>query len=946
METADFLSLVLAREGVRCVAAVLPDGKMRHMFFHTNDEAAHAIKQLDARGLSVYFACATFIKQGSRAGANALAARSFWLDIDCGAGKPYASAKEGVRALSAFCTTVALPLPTIISSGNGIHAYWTLTADVEPSLWRKIAQHLRMAAQIEQFEVDNARTTDIASILRPVGSHNRKGEPKPVRQVNVAEDIELSVFAYTLQQHLSAAGVSEEAAPTDLNSDLSAGQEYPPAFAERIANGCGVMAMMRDSQGNLDQPTWYAMLGVLAFCEDGEELAHEWSAGHPQYTAEETSTKLAQASKFRPTTCQKIATCQSAVCSGCRHAGNIKSPIVLGFETQPVPVQTSTEDEEQLLELPDGYRWAPLRQGQEPSLQYSLLDADGNTVWFPFCHALFYPIARIRTPEGMVMEIEMEVRNGQKKQFTIPCSTIARGGADLAYELGKHEIVASGPRMKPQIEAYLQRWLDRNRTRAEEIVTYGHFGWHEDDFLVGQTLITPAANKRVLLGGDAKVMANYLGERGSFEVWRDVVNEAYNYPGQEGLQYLIVTAFAAPLLKLFKQYGGVTVYAHSEGSGVGKTTAQRVGLSAWGNWSALQLTDKQVTVTGLYNTIGALCNLPVVFDELTNMNNGFASDLVYNVSNGQGKVRANKDGTLQLSPHKWATIMMASGNTLLTEKVSVHRANAEAELSRIFEFSLEAQSRLTPARANELFPLLADNYGHAGRMFAEYVVRNRDKVTQILSKVQQQFNTEVEILQNERFWSALHCCQLVALKICNQLGILSFPIAPFKQWIGDQLTLNRIQRKEVANDPIEIFGRMLADHWQGILVTQGEGDMRKNLSAEVLQHPKGTLHGRAILPLDPNERAVLLLNSATIREWCNKKGCSLKEMFAAVIGAGLCRARQERYSLGRGTNQYGPVSSQVKCWVIELSRLSGMVDPAIAQKLKVVDSTAIGEGGA
>lgn len=939
METVDFFSHVLPHAGLRCVIAALPKG-WKQMFFQSNAEAANAAKELDARGITTYFGCSSFAKSGSRAGANVEASRAFWLDVDCGADKPFTTAKDGLRALHVFANSVGLPLPTVIASGNGLHAYWTMVDDVAPDRWRNSAQLLRIATHNEGFAVDNSRTTDIASVLRPVGTHHRKADPKLVKLAHKAEPLTHEFFVSVLQQYVLESGLDMPAGPaSDLNSDLTGGQEYPPAYAERIANGCGVMRQMRDSKGNVDQPTWYAMLGVLAFCEDGEDLAHEWSSGHKDYSADETDAKLAQASKFRPTTCSKISSLQSATCAGCRHAGKIKSPIALGLQTPPTPVQIAPAKP---LELPDGYRWAPLRVGQEPSLQFSLPDADGNTVWVPFCHTLFYPITRIRTPEGMMMEIEMVVKENHTKRFNIPCGTIARGGSDLAFELGRYEIVPSTPRMKPQIEAYLQRWLDRNRTRAEEIATYHHFGWHDDSFLVGQQLITPNGTKPVLLSGDAKVMAGYLGTKGSFEVWRDVVDEAYNYPGQEGLQYLIVTAFAAPLLKLFRQFGGVTVYAHSEGSGVGKTTAQRAGLSAWGNWQALQLTDKQVTVTGLYNTIGALCNLPVVFDELTNMNNAFASDLIYNVSNGQGKVRANKDGTLQLSPHKWSTFMMASGNTLLTEKVSVHRANADAELNRVFEFSLSSATRLAPSRANELFPLLADNYGHAGVMYTEYLVANREKITQTLFKLQQQFNAEADVLQNERYWSALQCCQLVALKICIHLGILRFPIAPFKQWILEQLALNRIQKGEVANDPLEIFGRMLADHWQGILVTQGEGDMRKNLSAEVLQHPRGTLHGRAILPLDPNERAVLLLNSGTIREWCNRRGCSLKEIFSAVVSSGLCHPKQERYSLGRGTNQYAPVSSQVKCWVIDLAKLSGMLDPAVAQKFRVIDGRDAG----
>lgn len=936
VETVEFFSLVLPDEGFRCIVTPNPKGTgMVQMFFENNEQAASASQRIDAKGATVYFGCATFVTAGNRKSENALGARSFWLDIDCGAGKPYANAREGVIALHAFCAKVGLPLPLIVASGVGLHVYWTLTESIDADTWRETAHLLRSVAQHHELRVDNSRTTDIASILRPVGSHHRKADPKRVKVVHAGSAVEHKSFHETLQEHVLAQGVvgQDTSSGPSLNSDLIGEESYPPAYGERIVNGCGVVRHMRDEQGNVDQPTWYAVLGVLAFCEDGEELAHEWSSGHPQYTKRETAFKLAQASKYKPTTCAKMSGIQPDICAVCPHAGKIRSPIALGFVTPEVPVKN---EQDEVITLPDGYRYAPFRQGMEPTLQYSLIDGDGNTVWIPFCDTLFYPISRIKTPEGYQMELEMHVRAGQKRRFTLDCGTIARGGSDLAYELGRREIVPLFSKMKPQIDQYMHKWMDRLRTRAEEISTFHHYGWHEDGFLIGKSLITETGERQVLLSGDAKVREHAFGTKGSFKVWKEVIHTAYNYPGQEGLQYLVTTAFAAPLLSLFQQYGGIVVYAHSEGSGVGKTTAQRAGLSAFGDWEQLQLTDKQVTINGLWSTVGAFCNLPVMFDELTNQPNWFASELVFNMSSGQGKVRAKQDGTLQQNNAKWSTIMMASGNTMLTEKVSLHRANADAELSRLFEFSLSNTSRLSPNEAAQLFPKLKLNYGHAGVKFVTYVIQNRSKIEQALVAVQQAFNAEAGIAQQERYWSALQACQLVALKICNKLGILDFPVEPFKAWILEQLGVNRVQKMEVANEPLEIFGRMMADHWQGILVTKGEGDVRKNLLAEVVQHPKGTMHGRAILAMEPNERSMLMLNTATIREWCNKRGCSMKEIFSAVVKAGICDPNQEKYSLGRGTGQYNPITSQVRCWVIDLAKMSSVLDRNIAQRLRVI----------
>jgi hypothetical protein len=295
--------------------------------------------------------------------------RSFWLDIDCGDGKPYATAKEGVVALHAFCAAVGIPMPLTVASGNGLHAYWTLTEDISVEQWRDTAMMLRLATQYNEFHVDNSRTTDVASVLRPAGSHHRKADPKKVRVVHAGAPVAHQVIHSALQEHLTALGFNPqvESSSSNLNSDLTGGQEFPPAYAERIVNGCGVMQQMRDTNGNIDQPTWYAMLGVLAFCEDGEQYAHAWSSGHPNYSEQETATKLSQASKYKPTTCAKISSCAPDVCKLCRHNGQINSPIALGFQTQAAPVVTAAA---QQIEMPEGYRWAPLLGGKGLGLRY------------------------------------------------------------------------------------------------------------------------------------------------------------------------------------------------------------------------------------------------------------------------------------------------------------------------------------------------------------------------------------------------------------------------------------------------------------------------------------------------------------------------------------------------------------------------------------------------
>jgi hypothetical protein len=327
-----------------------------------------------------------------------------------------------------------------------------------------------------------------------------------------------------------------------------------------------------------------------------------------------------------------------------------------------------------------------------------------------------------------------------------------------------------------------------------------------------------------------------------------------------------------------------------------------------------------------------------------------ASALVFSVSSGRQKKRLSSDGSIRKNNSNWSTIVMASGNNLLSEKLSLHRANAEAELSRLFEFTMRAKSKLTPNEAADLFPLLLDNYGHAGIKFARHLVDNYDAVEAKLLKAQQLFNTVAGVTQTERYWSALQACVIVALKICRQLDLVGFEEAPLLKWIVDRVGDNRKQRIEAVADPLEQLGTMMADLWDGILVTAGEGDMRTSppQDAKVLKDPRGTLVGRAIMAREkhPLDRSVVLLNVAAVREWCNRRGVSAKEMHRAAFAEGWIEREPRRYALGRGTETYANITPYIPCWVIDPVRM-GAGSNSIGQKLQsIVGGRAADQGGA
>jgi hypothetical protein len=295
-----------------------------------------------------YHACAAFkearndpsgtpdgLKRFGRTKHNASGAKSFWLDIDAGTGKQYAAQQKALDAFAEFCRTLKLPLPIVVSSGSGLHVYWPLTQTLDPDTWSRYADGLkRLCAQHDLF-ADPARTADISSVLRTPGTSNRKHGV--IRKVECDPKF-LEIRPYTIE----CFSIFVEREVPQKSSRKRRGAErlasivakHPPALGQAVVKQCGQLQGLRDERGNVDEPLWYAVLGVLAFCEDGDELGHEWSDGYPGYTYEETQARLDRARTLRgATTCENFHSLNPQVCKACKQWRKINSPIALGYQS-------------------------------------------------------------------------------------------------------------------------------------------------------------------------------------------------------------------------------------------------------------------------------------------------------------------------------------------------------------------------------------------------------------------------------------------------------------------------------------------------------------------------------------------------------------------------------------------------------------------------------------
>jgi hypothetical protein len=295
----DFLKDVLPPEGDHWyVAAVFErrssrdiKARVNHHWHRSRLALAVCLREEDERGRESYYACAVFGERSNgRKGENAVGAGGFWSDVDAGEGKQYASADSAQDAVLEFCRKSGLPNPLFVGSGHGLHLHWPLGYLIDPETWKKYAAGL--GRLFREASIRHERTTDIASILRPPGTHNRKRGILPVTFLAEAGPYKLEQFEVLLrtQEGRRSVGTFDQHTARVNGSSaerLAAINTHGPRYSTGPLRGCGQLAdPPRDSRGYVPEPIWHLGLGVFAFIEgDGDDAAHEWSADDDRYNA-------------------------------------------------------------------------------------------------------------------------------------------------------------------------------------------------------------------------------------------------------------------------------------------------------------------------------------------------------------------------------------------------------------------------------------------------------------------------------------------------------------------------------------------------------------------------------------------------------------------------------------------------------------------------------------
>lgn len=914
----EFFALVLPplEEG-ECYCSWGNKGKdeVRQRFAFTTDELSIKSDALQADGFNAFFGLAKFgSPKNGRYATNAVSLKSFFIDLDCGEGKPYATLEEGLAALKKFCKEAELPKPTILRSGRGAHVYWILEESMSKEEWKPHAEQLKRLCTEYKFNIDYAVPADAARVLRVPETNHVKDPTNPI-------PCEIMYLAPVV----SNAQIKELLAPSeDILDEIAKSYGKRPLDATTLAlmgasqsrfktiliksiegEGCAQIANIYENQDTIDEPLWRAGLSIAQQCVDRDKAIHNISKRHPGYNAQDTENKANQTKG--PYTCETFKKLNPIKCEGCPLT--ITSPIQLGREIVEATEEESTvvgvvPQTQELKQYVIPKFPFPFFRGKSGGIFVHTKDKDGNDkdeVVYPYD---FYVVKRMTDPDvGETILLRLHLPKDGVREFIMPLASVL--SKDKFREVVASQGMAVLTKQQDTLMWYVTKWVEELQMNSQAEKAHKQFGWLEDEsgIIVGDREIRATEVIYSPPSTPTLPLIPLFTPKGDFHVWKDVIN-AYGRPGMEGRAFAFFMGFGSLLLR-FTALDGFLLNLMSRESGSGKTTILQAINSIYGRPKELMMSPKD-TYNSRMQRMGTMQSFATTMDEITNMPPDQMSNQIYDVTSGRGKNRLKQhENAERLNHTKWATGMITSSNRSVPDALLSIKSFPDGELNRILEINVKPDEYDNPAWSRDHFGRLMNNYGHAIEPYSQAILGQLPMVQQKMKEFQAKVDAAADIKNTERFWSAMVMLSVTGGSIAKQLGLHDIAVKPVFDFGVNLVKETRIRNREYMFDADDYLGGFLQRHFHEILVINGNRDKRTGLEHGPIREPRGALTVR----YEPDTK-MLYIVVRSYREDCAKNFVNFEESLTPYRKTkAFVEIKKKRMTAGTVANTQAPVNA-------------------------------------
>lgn len=317
---------------------------------------------------------------------------------------------------------------------------------------------------------------------------------------------------------------------------------------------------------------------------------------------------------------------------------------------------------------------------------------------------------------------------------------------------------------------YLVKYLQKLEAANPEAIplTYAvsKIGWREHsltDFIIPNT-----SSYRIDLEDEGEITEAF-SVRGDFDEWKKIAGQIRKQPFA---RFVLAAAFAAPLLKIFRNRNFMVYFWGT--SGGGKTASQMFALTAWGSPGKL-MKSFYGTQNGIEKALAFSNDFPMVINEKQVMNGKDKQDLfeqiVYMLEGGRGKLRASKTGLQKTST--WRSIGMASGEEPLSKENSIQ--GVKTRLLELNVYPVVSDDQF----AKSLYATAEEHYGHAGPAFIARLIQDTESNYEEIHKARQALVAVLRQQFPEHF--SVHIDNVALVAIADFLASMWLFDVPAKQ---------------------------------------------------------------------------------------------------------------------------------------------------------------------
>jgi hypothetical protein len=254
----------------------------------------------------------------------------------------------------------------------------------------------------------------------------------------------------------------------------------------------------------------------------------------------------------------------------------------------------------------------------------------------------------------------------------------------------------------------------------------------------------------------------------------------------------------------------------------------------------------------------------------------------------------------------WRLICVSSANASMIEQISMVKAMPTAEAQRVLECRVKNLKSILEDKSetDRLAQEVDVNYGHAGKIYIQYVMNNLEEVKKLLLQVQASVDQKAGLSAENRFWSVLVSCTMTGLILAKRIGLVDYDIKNLFAWAVDLLKSNKRGVNDMSVSVEDTLNDYIHEHWSNVLWIKSTDDVRAGAEGVTdLVIPESLARGQLVARYETDLKKVYLLPKP-LKKWCGDQQINYSSFVQDLISK--LNGRRGKTRLSKGTKMNLP----------------------------------------